>query len=460
MQELGSFRNKIRDLTFKILELIHERNNVALNIAELKQRHGLNIENEEIEIKLEDDVVSFCEEKGINEELALKVLHSLLEESKRLQGYTKQSVVTPMTVASRAMSLASAAKNVIRLDIGEPDFPPPNSVVEECSRAMKERKTHYTDSRGIPQLREALQQYLMTKYKFSCNKENLLITPGGRFAIFAAFSSIVKEGQSVLLIEPNWPAYKENLEFAGIRPIVIKTSIEDNWDVDLEKIKESIRKTTRAIVISYPSNPTGKIIRREDFKAILEIARDYNLYVVSDEIYNEYAYADCPSILQYDVGKFILTSSFSKTWAMTGFRIGYAVSDKDVISKMQKVLSLIVTCVPEFIQYGAIKALQAEEEVRRNTSIMKRRIELAYNEIRKIDSLITYKPDGGMYLFPVSNREDFDSSRFASELLEKRFVAVSPGCGFGDYPRAFRISLGQNEEKIIQGIRTISEMLG
>jgi aspartate aminotransferase len=458
--ELGKLRNRIRAITEQIIFLVAERNKLSLDAFNIKKELGLPIEDRETELALEERIVSLCRELNVNERTGLKILHTLMEDSKSLQGFTRGQTVTPMAVAAKARKLAAEGREIIRLDIGEPDFGPPEQVVEECIRAIREGKTKYTDSRGIPPLISALQDYLKLNYKYDANKENILVTPGGRFAIFAALSAIIKEGESVVIIEPCWPAYRENIEFAGGRTISLRTEVSEGWEPDTEALKQSITKTTRAIILSYPSNPTGKIIDREKFRDIVEIAKEKDLIIISDEIYNEYSYRDCPSVLDYGEENFVLTSSFSKTWAMTGFRIGYAVSRKEIIDRMFRVLSLAVTCVPEFIQHAAIKALSSTYEAKKNSETMKKRIDSAYSEIAKIEKLETYKPDGAMYLFPVAKERNFDGDRFSDELLERMGVAISPGTGFGDYKNAFRISLGQSEDRILQGIKKIGEALG
>jgi aspartate aminotransferase len=190
------------------------------------------------------------------------------------------------------------------------------------------------------------------------------------------------------------------------------------------------------------------------------VANDARLTVISDEIYTDYSYAPCPAILEGGAEKFILTASFSKTWAMTGFRVGYSVSSEETVTKMLKLQSLVMTSVPEFIQYGAIKALESEREVRENARVMKERIDLAAKEFDSIGGLEYLKPDGAMYFYPQAKKADFDSSAFAMKLLEEKGVSIAPGSGFGSYPRCFRISLGNSNEAIVDGIRKIGELLG
>ena len=286
-----------------------------------------------------------------------------------------------------------------------------------------------------------------------------MVTPGGRFGVYAALATTVGEGESAIVVEPNWPAYKEALGHIGSRAIAVHTTLEERWEPSVEKIHDAIRPNTKAMVLSYPANPTGKIISPAKFRAIVDLANDHRLTLISDEIYTDYAYSPCPSILGSGAAKFILTSSFSKTWAMTGFRVGYTVSSEEAISKMMKIQALLVTSVPEFVQYGAVKALDSDDEVRENSAAMRERIEAASRELDSIGALRYVRPDGAMYVFPQATNADFDSTEFTTRLLEQKGVTVSPGAGFGDYPRCFRISLGQSKETIVEGIRKIGETL-
>jgi aspartate aminotransferase len=194
------------------------------------------------------------------------------------------------------------------------------------------------------------------------------------------------------------------------------------------------------------------------FREILELADDHDLTVVSDEIYNEYTEKPCPSILETTPKRFVLTSSFSKAWSMTGFRVGYAVSSMETIANMSKMISLMITSVPEFIQWGAIKALSADEDVKRNVKAMHDRVGAACEELDKIGSLEYARPDGAMYVFPRVHKRGETGDSFSEKLLTNG-VSVVPGSVFGDYPDFFRISLGQPREVITNGIRKMGELL-
>ncbi len=459
-KELVRLRGEVTLKTIEIIRLIAERNRLAERIGSVKRSEGLPLDDEKVEDELLREVLREGEKRGVERELVVKILSSLISEAKRVQGLDPGGGrASPMSVLTKVVKLQREGKKVMRLDVGEPDFPPPAAVVEACQEALKGEKTHYTESRGIPELVEALRAYLKSKNHFDAKPEQLVVTVGGRFAVYAAIATAVKEGDSAMIIEPAWPAYKEQIEFVGGKAITLQTSLGDGWGPRVEKIGERVRPNTKAIVLNYPSNPTGKIVKPSLFREILEVANDHNLTVISDEVYDSYSFTPCPSILEGGADRFILTSSFSKTWAMTGFRVGYAVCDGKTAEKIARLASLMYTSVPEFIQYGAIKALESEEEATRNREAMRERIAIACRELDRIRGLDYYRPDGSMYVFPESSDGSFNSSRFAESLLDENGVSVIPGTGFGDYPRCFRISLGSPKEVIVEGIRRIGERI-
>ncbi len=459
--ELNELRTEVAETTKEIIQLIAVRNGIARRIGDVKRNGSLPAVDQKVEDALIEEVIMECDSSGVDRQVGLKVLSVLLSESKRIQGFRpKQALITPVMMAAKSRQLQAAGKKLIRLDVGEPDFHPPQAVLEACSDALFSFKTHYTQTQGIPQLIIALRHYLERRYQYDAKETEVMSTPGGRFGIYSALATTVKEGESAIVIEPNWPVYKEVLQQIGARAITVPTTMEEGWEPSVESIKEAVMPNTRAIVLSYPANPTGKIITPEKFRELLGVANDNKLTVISDEIYTDYAYKPCPTILRGGADKFILTASFSKTWAMTGFRVGYIVSSEELIAKMVKFQTLVMTSVPEFIQYGAIKALDSDREVEENARTMKERIDLACREIASQDGLQCWTPDGAMYVFPQARRADFDSTTFTMKLLEQKGVTISPGSGFGDYPRCFRISLGGSMETIVEGIRKIGELLG
>jgi aspartate aminotransferase len=462
--ELQELRGEVAKTTKDIIKLVSKRIELAKRIGQVKTRESLPIDNEGVEDALLEEVLRECRQLGLDQQLGTKILATLLAESKkvqRIQGSAKpQPLITPMVMMAKATEIEKTGRKLVRLDVGEPDFHPPKAVLDAVSEALYSYKTYYTVGRGISELLTALRNYLAKRYNYREAAENqLIVTPGGRFAVYSALATVASEGDSVVVIEPNWPAYKEGLDYIGARAITIRTTLEEGWEPSPERVKAALRPNTKAIVLSYPSNPTGKIMGKEAFKEIVGIADDRGLTVISDEIYNDYAYKPCPTILENLPRKYILTSSFSKGWSMTGFRVGYSFAPAETSSRMLKVLGLMITCVPDFIQRGAAKALECEAEVSHNSKVMKERIDATSEELAKIDALELLKPEGAIYAFPQAKDPAFDSAAFAMELLEKKGVTISPGTGFGDYPRCFRISLGQPQEVLTAGVRKIGELL-
>jgi aspartate/methionine/tyrosine aminotransferase len=225
------------------------------------------------------------------------------------------------------------------------------------------------------------------------------------------------------------------------------------------KLIEMLQVHPKLLVLCSPNNPSGKVFDGKMLREIVEATRKVGGYVLSDEVYESYASVPTDSILQVADSNFIYVNTFSKRYGMTGWRIGYAVSDSEIISQMQSVLQLSVTCVPEFIQYAALSALTMEQEVyNKYAREMQRRVNLACNELDKLP--VKYiRPEGGMYVYPRAKEDDFDSEVFAFRLLEDKGITITPGEAFGDYPEHFRIALGTCEEDIQEGIRGIGESL-
>lgn len=453
--QLEKPRIQIAQITRDIIRLAGKRQKIAREVGLVKRLGSLPIESAGVEDALVQEVISECDKVGLERTTGLRILAILLEASKKAQGMKEST--SQGSIFGRVLGLERKGVRLIRLDIGEPDFHPPRAVLRACSNALFSYKTRYTEPRGIPELRAALAKHLRRKYGFEAADEDLAITPSGRFAVYAALSAVVGQGGSALVIEPNWPAYRDSLKQLGARATVVHTSLEEGWMPSIESIHESIRPDTKAIILSYPNNPTGKIVSKNLFGEMVGLADDLGLTVISDEIYNDYASRPCPSILSRRPRKFVLTSSFSKTWSMTGFRIGFAVSSAETISKISDLTSLIVTSVPEFIQWGAIKALGAESEVRRNVTTMHSRVNAACGALDSIPSLEYSRPDGAMYVFPRLKSEE--SGEVFAERLLSRGVSVTPGVAFGDYQHFFRISLGRHETEIVRGIQKIGESL-
>ena len=313
----------------------------------------------------------------------------------------------------------------------------------------------YGSAKGITELRKELAEA-----ERNCTVENIMICPGARFGVYLAITTLLNPGDEIIVIEPAWPAYKDCALNAGIKVRTIKTTLETKWEPSVEQINNAINENTKMIVLNYPNNPTGKILSDELLDSIIQTAKEHDLYVLSDEIYEDYYMSEpfLKEILTYGYEKSIVTKSFSKSHAMTGFRIGYVVAEPSIIDKMSKLQALSLTNVSEPIQYVALQALKAYDRgaIGENRKIIKSRLQ-ALAKIAKYIGLEFIKPDGSMYLFAKTKYKNFDATKFSEKLLE-RGVAIAPGEGFGDYKEFFRIT-AIDETKLKEGMIILDTVL-
>jgi len=445
MSDIEEHRKKIEEITLEMIKLLKTRTDIAKQIGDAKASLGMTVTDEEREDALRSQVTKLCKEIDLDQSTALKFLNLLLNESVKVQSDNKQ---THLSVFLKAKALEEEGKKIIHLEVGEPDFKPPKEVKTALAEAYDKGYGKYGPAKGITELRKALSKKELVAF------EDIMICPGARFAVYLAITTLLNPGDEIIVIEPAWPAYKDCALNAGIKVRTIKTTLETRWEPSIEQINNAINENTKMIILNYPNNPTGKILPKKIQDNIIEIAREYDLYVLSDEIYSEYANDDWKSVLLYGYEKSIITKSFSKSHAMTGFRIGYAIAEPSIIEKMSKLQALSLTNVSEPIQYVALEALNADTS--ENTKIIKSRLD-ALKESAKDIGLEFIEPDGAMYLFAKTKYKDFDATKFSEKLLEHG-VAIAPGEGFGDYKEFFRIT-AIDETKLKEGMTILDTML-
>ncbi len=453
MSDIDKLRDKIDKITFDMIRLLKERNDIAKEIGGLKTNLGLGVTNEERENHLRIKVLLLCKEIGLDEKTASTFLNFLLNESIKIQSTNKS---THLSVFLKAKALEKEGKKIIHMEVGEPDFYPPLVVKSALSEVYDKGYTKYGDSKGMPEFREALTKKVSGSYGIKIKTQNIMVSPGARFSVFLAISSLLHAGDEMIVIEPAWPAYRENALNSGIKVRTIQTTLDGRWEPPIDKIENMINPNTKMIVLNYPNNPTGKILPEKIQDNIMKIAIKNDLYVLSDEIYSNYAYRNWKSVLTYEYDKNIITQSFSKSHAMTGFRIGYAISSPDIIDKMAKLQALCITNVAEPIQYVSLRALDADTS--NNAKIMKNRLDLVIKKAKNMQ-LDFVEPDGAMYVFAKARRDDFDTIAFTNKLLDLG-VAIAPGEAFGNYQNFMRISACQPEDLLNKGMQIIDEALG
>lgn len=447
-KELESLRGQIRTVTSEIMKKVQERMALAEQVGDVKSRLGINVKDERVEQEIRTMVLKQAAETGLSSEFALRLLNILLSESEAVQAQ-KQSKAparqTHLGIFQKAKQMEAAGKRIIHLEVGEPDYPAPAQTGDALVQAFEQKKYHYTDTRGIPQLRDTIAK------KERVSEDRVIVTPGGRFAVFAAIAGLVKPGEEIITIEPAWPAYRECADFIGARTKVLRTTLESGWTPDVKELESLITSGTRMIALNYPNNPTGKVLDKKTMDRIVALAKEHGLYLLSDEVYSDYSFAPFVSAHAYGYDKSVIVSSFSKTYAMTGFRIGYALASAESIKKMARVQAVGVTSVAEPVQHAALAALGADPQG--NVDLMKKRLKFLSSKMKEM-SLRFVEPDGAMYVYPeLPKGEDM---QLVERLLEKG-VAIAPGSGFGDsYRRFVRISACRSEEEMAEGLKIMA----
>ena len=452
MSDISNLRNQMDEVTLELIKLLKTRTDIAKEIGKVKKTIGKGVTDEEREDNLRGKIIKVSKEIGLDETLASKFLNFLLNESIKVQSENKQ---THLSIFLKAKSLEQKGKEIIHMEVGEPDFSPPEIVKKSLSEIFDKGFMKYGQAKGMPKFREALAKYVSKKFNVEITQENIIVSPGARFSIFSAISTLLNPGDEMIVIEPAWPAYKDCALNAGIKVRTINTTLEKKWEPSIEQIKNTINSNTKMIVLNYPNNPTGKILPEKLQDKIIEIAKENNLYVLSDEIYSQYAKSNWKSILSYNYEKSIVTQSFSKSHAMTGFRVGYGIGSKQIIEKMARLEALCLTNVSEPIQYVAMKALEADTT--NNSKIIQNRLDILCKKANEI-GLEFIIPDGAMYIFAKINQEGFDGVEFANNSLEKG-IAVAPGEGFGNYKNFIRISACQDEKTLMEGMVILGNIM-
>lgn len=458
---LASLRKAIARTTKEIFSLIDKRLSLVRKVSEEKKKDGISLIDRDVERHLQNRVVELCTGCDFDSSFALRILNQLIEESVRVQS-EGQKVDSPPSVAeifSKARRMDDAGRHVLHLEVGEPDFGPPNRAKTRLTEALNRGHGGYTEDTGILSLRMKIADVFSRRYSTQISADEVIVTAGGRTAFFLAVSSLVGTGDEVIILEPSYPAYSRFVNRAGGRPISLSTELEDSWTPKIGELEEQINPTTKAIILNSPSNPTGKILEESVFSRIVNLADDNDISVISDDVYSRFTQSHHTSILDYRNDRHVCVQSFSKTYGMTGFRLGFAISNTETINTMAKIQGLFLTSVPEFVQYSGLGALDSEDEVKHNVEVIESRSRVV-NRLLKELPLSFYPPDGGFYFFPRFQNEELDSVDFAEHLLEENGVCIVPGTIYGRrYSSFFRIALCQEKQVLIEAIRRIGEML-
>lgn len=361
---------------------------------------------------------------------------------------------------------ASKMEDVISLGIGEPDFDTPEVIKDAAKRALDEGYTHYTPNAGIPEFREAIAEYYKDFYKVDVELDNILVTAGAYEATYLAFQSILEQGDDVIIPDPAFVCYVEDAKIAEAGIIRIPLREEYKFRLNPDELIEAITKRTRMIVINYPNNPTGAVMKKSVVKAIADIAQDYNIYILSDEPYEHFLYEGAKHypMIKYAPDNTILANSFSKTFAMTGWRLGFAIAPKQVIRDMIKLHAYVIGNVTSFVQIAGITALRDKrswEAVERMRKVYDERRKLVLRYLNEMPHIQPFRPKGAFYVWVKIDPElDMTSEDFAEWLLDNARVVVIPGTAFGKQGEGWvRISYATEKEKLIEAMERMREAL-
>ena len=370
-----------------------------------------------------------------------------MAEASRVAGISTSLIRRMFEVVERAKR---EGKDVINLSIGEPDFRTDDAIIEKACEAMREGFTHYTSNFGIPELRSAIAE------RYGVDERNVMVTAGASEALLNASLAFIEEGSSVVIPSPNFLSYFSYAKMCKAKVVQIKTH-ENGFVLNPDSLNEVMDRNVSLIFVNYPNNPTGVVADRRTLKAIAEIARDYGAIVVSDEIYDQIYYDKKPfSLAGYE--NVVVVNGFSKSLAMTGWRVGFVIAEEDLLDSMLKVHQVNGVCAPSFAQKAIAEVLTdgtAENITKRMVEEFRRRRDFVYSKLKGIFEVV--KPEGAFYVFPKVNG---DCIEFVEKLLLEKGVALTPGIAFGEGNESYvRISYATSMEKLKVAMERIEEFV-
>lgn len=382
-----------------------------------------------------------------------------------LEKMIKKNVLEmPPSGIRKYFDLINEMDDVISLGVGEPDFLTPWNISEAGIYSLEKGHTHYSSNAGFIELRREISKYLK-KYDLEyCPKDEIIVTVGGSEGIDIALRALVSHGDEVIIPEPSFVAYKGCTAFTGATPVVINLKAENQFKLTAKELEEAITEKTKVLIMPFPNNPTGAIMTREELEPIVEVLKDKDIIIISDEIYAELNYNSEKhvSIASFSElrDKTLVVNGFSKTYAMTGWRLGYLCGHKILIEQMKKIHQYAIMCSPTTAQYAAIEALKnSQDSVDKMVREYNRRRRLLVNGLREM-GLDTFEPLGAFYVFPCIKSTGLTSEEFCERLLIEEKVLVVPGTAFGECGEGFiRACYASSTENIIESLKRINRFI-
>lgn len=357
--------------------------------------------------------------------------------------------------------LKNQGADIINLSVGEPDFDTPEFIRESAKKALDEGDTHYTPSAGKPSLRKVIAEKLNKENKIDTSYENIIVSAGAKHLIYMAVNALVNEGDEVVLLSPAWVTYEACVKISGGNINWIKTSVEDQFQpIDMQ---DKVDKKTKLLILNSPNNPSGAVYSKSTLKMIADLAVDYNFFVLSDEIYEKIIYdSEHISIASFDqmADRTITVNGLSKSYAMTGWRIGYASAPKDIFNGMLKIQQHSVSCAPSFVQEAAISAINGpQDSVTEMVAEFKKRRDFLVDGLNSI-GMNCILPKGAFYLFVDVSEFANDANEFSEKMLKEGYLAMTPGNAFGPgFENYIRISYAVPIDKLREAVNRIESIV-
>ena len=374
---------------------------------------------------------------------------------------------------ARGRELAKKGYKVINLSIGQPDVPTPDNVIEEAVHALKNEKfTRYTETPGIPELREAIADYLNERYGSDVKPDEVIVGPGAKGPLFLTIAAYLREGDEIIVPEPTYPVYSEAAKLFNAKPVFVSLEFkgpDKGFALDINAIEEKITDRTRAIVINNPHNPTGAVFSEKEIDEIVEIAREKNIMVIADEIYDNFVYEGrFKSLLSYPDWRdwLVYVNGFSKTFSMTGWRLGYMVVKREVARVLRRLAVNIWGCPTSFVQKAGVRALRDPETWEWVDKLVKRYREmrdLMYEGLKNVTGVETWKSRGAFYMFPrvtkLLNEIGMSVEELVNYIIDHHYLIVLPGSAFPAHTSKYyvRFSFATNKEEIVEGVKRFKE---
>jgi aspartate/methionine/tyrosine aminotransferase len=372
---------------------------------------------------------------------------------------------TAFEVLAKAKALEKQGRSIVHLEIGEPDFDTPSNIKEAAIKAMKSGYTHYVPAAGIPELRTAIAEYLSKSRGVNVDPDEVVVTPGAKPIIFFSILACVEPGDEVMYPNPGFPIYESMVNFLGAKPVPMQLKEENNFAIDNDDTVDKITKKTKMIILNSPGNPAGGVLTKDNLEVVADrIKGRDDILVLTDEVYSQIIYegkhlsiASLPDMKD----KTILLDGFSKTYAMTGWRLGYAAMQKDLAQKVTQLMINSNSCTCAFNQMAGVEALRGpQDESKRFVEEFRRRREVIVDGLNKIKGITCKKPRGAFYVFPNVKSFGTESKKLADHILQDAGVAVLSGTAFGSYGEGYlRLSFANSVENIKKAMERISESL-